>query len=201
MGKHCPRKANARLIDTTVNADRASLQSYGLVRFAVWMVLYDGLVLAHQKHWQMRTNLTTLSLHNHNLKLDCEDYSKNLLHSVFYFPSYFVVLRGRSSSCRAYPGPRFSAPSLVAVIFSISGPKRQLRARSATTTPHHVSPASTFFAGDGIMLWRTKCSAPRCSRICSQATSDYMYINMHLTALKGGAAIALSSTTKQAIQH
>ena len=115
MGKHCPRKANARLIDTTVNADRASLQSYGLVRFAVWMVLYDGLVLAHQKHWQMRTNFTTLSLHNHNLKLDCEDYSKNLLHSVFYFPSYFVVLRGRSSSCRAYPGPRFSAPSLVAV--------------------------------------------------------------------------------------
>jgi hypothetical protein len=38
--------------------------------------------LARQKYWQIRTNFTTLLLHNYNLKLDCEDYSKNLLASL-----------------------------------------------------------------------------------------------------------------------
>jgi hypothetical protein len=35
--------------------------------------------LARQKYWQIRTNSTTLLLYNYNLKLDCEDYSRNLL--------------------------------------------------------------------------------------------------------------------------
>jgi hypothetical protein len=35
-----------------------------------------------QKYWEIRTNFTTLLLHNYNVKLDCEDYSKNLPASV-----------------------------------------------------------------------------------------------------------------------
>ena len=38
--------------------------------------------LARQKYWQIRTNFTTLLLHNHNLNLDYKDYSKNLLASL-----------------------------------------------------------------------------------------------------------------------
>jgi hypothetical protein len=38
--------------------------------------------LARQKYWQIRTNFTTLLLHNHNVNSDCKDYSKNLLASL-----------------------------------------------------------------------------------------------------------------------
>jgi hypothetical protein len=35
--------------------------------------------LARQKYWEIRTDFTTLLLHNYQLKLDCEDYRKILL--------------------------------------------------------------------------------------------------------------------------
>ena len=38
--------------------------------------------LARQKYWQIRTNFTTLLLHNYNLNSDYKDYSKNLLASL-----------------------------------------------------------------------------------------------------------------------
>jgi hypothetical protein len=78
------------------------------------------------------------------------------------------------------------------------------RARNASPGPEaRPTPydTDTFFARDGSGHWKTNCSAPRCSQIRSQATSKYMHINMHLTALKGGADIASSSTTQQAIQQ
>ena len=40
--------------------------------------------LARQKYWQIRTNFTTLLLHNYNLNLDYKDYSKNMLVSLTY---------------------------------------------------------------------------------------------------------------------
>jgi hypothetical protein len=33
--------------------------------------------LARQKYWEIRTNFTTLLLHNYKSKPDCEDYRKN----------------------------------------------------------------------------------------------------------------------------
>jgi hypothetical protein len=34
------------------------------------------LALTRQKYWKIRTDFTTLLLHNYRLKSDCEDYKK-----------------------------------------------------------------------------------------------------------------------------
>jgi hypothetical protein len=39
--------------------------------------LQSCLPLACQKYWKIRTDFTTLLLHNYNSKSDCEDYRKN----------------------------------------------------------------------------------------------------------------------------
>ena len=41
-------------------------------------------LLHAKKYWQIRTNFTTLLVHNHNLNPDYKDYSKNLLASLTY---------------------------------------------------------------------------------------------------------------------
>jgi hypothetical protein len=38
--------------------------------------------LARQKYWEIRTDFTTLLLHNYKSKSDCEDYRKNSLGSL-----------------------------------------------------------------------------------------------------------------------
>jgi hypothetical protein len=48
----------------------------------VFRAAVQRLALARQKYWEIRTDFTTLLLHNYKSKLDCEDYRKNQLASL-----------------------------------------------------------------------------------------------------------------------
>jgi hypothetical protein len=43
----------------------------------VFRAAVQRLALARQNYWEIRTDFTTLLLHNYKSKLDCEDYRKN----------------------------------------------------------------------------------------------------------------------------